>query len=106
VQEAKEEHTQKMAKRLKEYIDEVRQERSKKFEPLKGASLIIRERHRYARERLEVKQSERWTGEEEQRTSRLPKGLFGLLSRLTGKHQRIEKQNRIEVQKCHERDKQ
>jgi len=106
VQEVKEDHAQKMTKRLKEYINEVRQERSKKFEPLKGASLIIRERHRAARERLEIKQAERHIVEEKQRTSRLPKGLFGLLSRLTGKHQRVEKQNRIEAQQCHERDKQ
>lgn len=54
--------------------------------------------HRAAREKLDQKQKQEWDLETLARAKRLPKGLRGLWHRLTGKYQKVRKQNEAEAQ--------
>jgi hypothetical protein len=53
--------------------------------------------HRKAREEIENKQKSEWDTETLNRAARLPKGLRGLWSRLTGKYQIIRAENEAEA---------
>jgi hypothetical protein len=53
--------------------------------------------HRKAREEIEKKHKSEWDTETLNRTARLPKGLRGLWSRLTGKYQTIRAENESEA---------
>lgn len=105
VQDAKDDTAKKMTNVLQGYIDDIRQKRNKKFLPLKNAAQTMRGSHKNAREELERMQNTRRAQETQRRMDRLPKGLIrGLLSRIIGKYQKIQKQNEIEANACNERD--
>lgn len=104
VQEAKNKIAEIMTDVLKAHINDVRNERSKKFQPLKNAAITMRNNHRYARSSLDESQNERIAKEDKQRRERLPTWFKGVIARITGKHRRIQKENRQEAIKCRARD--
>lgn len=104
VQEAKNKIAEVMTDVLKTHIHDIRNDRSKKFQPLKNATMTMRNNHRYARSSLYKSQNERMAKEEQQRRERLPTWFMGLVSRITGKHRRIQETNRQDALKYHTRD--
>ncbi|MGN7439097.1 MAG: hypothetical protein ACTHOO_10700 [Alcanivorax sp.] len=104
VQQAKTKIAEIMTDILQKHINVVRQERSKKYQPLKSALMNLRERHRTERSALELRHSERQRHEETQRQERMPRGFKGVLARITGKHRRIQEENRQDALQCQTRD--
>lgn len=104
VPQAKTKIAEMMTDVLQKHINDTRSERSKKLLPLKNAALTMREQHRHARAALEKSHQERQRQEEEQRKERLPTWFRGMIARITGRHRRIQEENRQEVQKCQARD--
>ncbi len=105
LQEVKTEIAEGMSEKLHEYIAELQGKKEKDFKPIKHAAQTMRDHHRAARQTLNTKQTERRQAEEKTRMSRLPRGLFGLWQRLTGKYQKIRKENEIEAQNAFLRDR-
>lgn len=104
VQQAKTKIAEMMSNVLQKHINDTRSERSKKFLPLKNAALTMREQHRHARAALEKSHQVRQRQEEEHRKERLPTWFRGMIARITGKHRRIQEENRQDAQKCQARD--
>ena len=104
VQQSKTKIAEMMTDVLQEHINDVHNERSKKYQPLKNALSSIRGRHRSERSSLEQAHSERQRHEETQRQERMPTWFKGVLARITGKHRRIQEVNRQDALKCQARD--
>ena len=104
VQEAKSKIAEIMTDVLQNHTNDLRSERSKKFQPLKNVALTMREQHRYARTKLENSQNKRQIQEERKRRERIPTWFKGMLARITGKHRRIHEENRQDTLKCQARD--
>ena len=104
VQQAKTKIAEIMTDVLQKHINDVRHERSKKYQPLKSALLNTRERHRSERSTLEQSHNERQRHEETQRQERMPRWFKGVLARITGKHRRIQEENKQDALKCQARD--
>jgi len=104
VQQAKTKIAEMMTDVLQKHINDVRLERSKKYQPLKSALLNLRERHRAERSALELRHAERQRHEETQRQELMPRWFKGVLARITGKHRRIQEENRQDALKCQARD--
>lgn len=90
---------------LEKYIQDVRQETNRKFQPLKNAAIAMREQHKIARTKLETAQEKRWAHEETHRMARVPKGIKGLWSRFTGAYRKIRQKNEREAEACTLRDR-
>lgn len=96
----------KMTKQVQSYIRELEEKYRKT-----GLSLTFRrkdmvDRHRSARAELKQQQAERWQNEERARAARLPRGLKGLWSWVTGNSRKIRAQNEKEAAQAQERDRQ
>ena len=104
VQQAKTKIAEIMTDVLQKHINDVRHERNKKYQPLKSSLLNLRERHRSERSALEQTHNERQRHEQTQRQERMPRWLKGVLARITGKHRRIQEENRQDALKCQTRD--
>jgi hypothetical protein len=104
VQQAKTKIAEIMTDVLQKHINDVRNERSKKYQPLKSALSSLRERHRSERTSLEKTHNERQIHEDTQRQDRMPRWFKSVLARITGKHRRIQEENRQDALKCQARD--
>jgi len=105
VQETKAEISQSMSDVLKKHIDVARQQRKQDYAPLKRTIQTMKTQHQNQRDSLEKQQEARWQEEEQQRIARLPRGLSGIWRRITGKYQKIKKQNQAEVKDNDIRDR-
>jgi hypothetical protein len=103
--EVRTEIAQGMNEKLREYIAELQRKTEKDFKPIKNAAQTMREHHRAARQTLDSQQTERRQEEDKARMDRLPRGLFGLWQRFTGKYQKICKENEIEAHNGFLRDR-
>lgn len=93
-----------MNEQLRRYVREVdagyqRLEPSVEF---KRQEMVAR--HRQERATLAADQAVRWNGETARRAERLPKGLGGLWSRVSGRYAKIRRQNEHEAWQALERD--
>jgi hypothetical protein len=61
--------------------------------------------HRLERARLDARQKERWIQESKERAARIPSGMRGLWSRLSGQQALIQKQNEREAYLALQRDR-
>jgi hypothetical protein len=61
--------------------------------------------HRAERVRLDERQKQRWTQESKERAARIPSGMRGLWSRLSGHQAQIQKQNEREAYQALQRDR-
>ncbi|QIK41058.1 relaxase/mobilization nuclease domain-containing protein [Pontivivens nitratireducens] len=96
----------KMTKQVQSYVRELEEKYRKQ-----GLSLTFRrkdmvDRHRALRAELKQKHTERWQNEECSRAARLPRGLKGLWSWVTGNSRKIRAQNEKEVAETQKRDRQ
>lgn len=104
-QEVKRDIAKRMTKRLRVYIREVQTKLKQQIQPFLQKKQALVNQHQDDRQGLKEKQEERWQRETLERSQRLPKGLKGLWSRITGKYQTLRKQNEIEMERCRIRDR-
>ncbi len=105
VEQAKQALAEKMTPVLQQYIQDIHKQRSKNYKPLQNAIHTLKRQHQKERAQLDTAQNERRVDEERQRQNRLPRGIIkNILSRITGKYQRIQKQNAEETKQCFKRD--
>ncbi len=81
---------------------EAKQNRQRK--PIKDKLHQLKKRQQQERQTLKAAQQSRWDKENEQRANRLPNGLGGIWSRLTGKYGKIRRQNEYEAWEALKRD--
>lgn len=63
------------------------------------------QRHREERRRLDKGQAARWEAETTARAARLPRGIKGIFSRLSGEYKRIRHRNEAETYQAMIRDR-
>lgn len=73
--------------------------------PLEQKRLEMATAHRLERARLDTRQRDRWTLESKERAARIPVGMRGLWSRLSGQQAQIQKQNEREAYEALQRDR-
>ncbi|MBA4130063.1 MAG: relaxase [Hyphomicrobium sp.] len=73
--------------------------------PLEQKRLEMATAHRLERARLDTRQRDRWTLESKERAARIPGGMRGLWSRLSGQQAQIQKQNEREAYEALQRDR-
>jgi len=95
---------QRMTKQLDGYVREV-DAKYKRLDPsveFKRERLVTRQREE--RKALENGQQKRWDQETADRAARLPRGMGGLWSRVTGRYGKIRRQNEHDAWQCYVRD--
>lgn len=90
---------------LKNYVEEARQRFQARSAKLDYQKMRMRDSHRGQREVLHETQCERSKAEALDRAAKLPRGLSGLWSRLTGRHQAIRRTNELDAERCRIRDR-
>ncbi|MBB4124517.1 relaxase/mobilization nuclease domain-containing protein [Martelella radicis] len=96
----------KMTKQVQSYIRELEVKYRKKGLSLTFQRKDMVDRHRAARAELKQQHAERWQEEERTRAARLPRGLKGLWSWVTGNSRKIRAQNEKEAAEAQKRDRQ
>ncbi len=96
---------QQMTDRLREYVEQVKQQAERALEPLVKRKRALVSAHRKERQAFHTHQETRWEKETRGRSQRLPRGLKGIWFRITGKHQKIKAQNERETKSCRIRDR-
>ena len=104
VQERREEIAKRMSAQLHKYALEINKAYHQKHPSIEFKRTQIVERHRAERKALDEVQRVRWDKETAARAARLPKGIGGLWSRITGKYSKIRTQNELETWQCYCRD--
>ncbi|MEQ9315330.1 MAG: hypothetical protein RLN72_05715, partial [Henriciella sp.] len=104
VADTKQRIAEEMSPVLREHIDEARQSWKDLSATLAFKKSAVRDRHRAERQTLVKKQRQRVAEEVQERAARLPKGLRGLWSRMTGKMARLKHENEQHAEACRKRD--
>jgi relaxase-like protein len=105
VSETKNRLTENFTQKLKQFSEEELSKHNKTSSELEGKRQSLVAAHRQAREQLRQSQSKRKVQETKVRSVRLPTGLKALWFRVTGKYQKIKKQNEAEAHDCALRDR-
>ena len=103
--EVKTQIAQRMTDKLKTYAQETQDQLKHQVQPYIQKKRSLQHQHQNKRSRLQQKQEKRWEKESIARSQRVPKGIKGIWFRITGKYQKIRKQNEAETEKCHIRDR-
>lgn len=104
VQQRRSEIAKRMGDQLHEYALEINRTYFKQHPTIEFKRTQAVERHRAERKSMDEMQRLRWDKETAARAARLPKGVSGLWSRITGKYSRIRTQNEMETWQCYMRD--
>lgn len=104
VQERREEIAKRVSGQLVKYVLEINRTYSEKHPTIEFKRTQAVERHREERKLLDEMQRIRWDKETAARAARLPKGVSGLWSRITGKYSKIRTQNELETWQSYLRD--
>lgn len=94
---------QKMGPAIRRHMAEARGQFRERETTLAAFKSEMTDLHRSARVKLEARQSREWREETIARAARLPRGLRGLWSRLTGKYSEIRKLNEGEADATRQR---
>lgn len=86
-----------VAPRLSRYISEAKRIASNAIKPLNERKLSMMEAHQEERQKLDLMQRERLTGEQRERSSRVRTGAKGVWDILTGRYFKVRKQNEMEA---------
>ncbi len=87
----------RMTDMLRRHVKEVEDRQAAETAKLRAALRKTVERQRLERAELVRKQEQRWARETAERTQRLSKGLRSIWDRLTGRHQKVRRQNEREA---------
>ena len=104
VQERREEIAKRVSGQLVKCVLEINRTYSEKHPTIEFKRTQAVERHREERKLLDEMQRIRWDKETAARAARLPKGVSGLWSRITGKYSKIRTQNELERWQSYMRD--
>ena len=88
---------ERMKPALRRHIEESRKRFRRRMAKLQQETDTVTQRHRAAREQLGRQHEQEWQSETAARAARLPKGLRGLWTRVTGRYQAIRVQNEAEA---------
>ncbi|MCU7829163.1 MAG: relaxase/mobilization nuclease domain-containing protein [Candidatus Thiodiazotropha sp. (ex Myrtea sp. 'scaly one' KF741663)] len=105
IERAKGQISSDMTERLRQHLahaEKTKQQRSATLE-FKRQRLV--EKQRIERRDMEKAQRQRWEAETKARAQRLSHGLLGIWHRLTGKHDKIQRQNEMETLASYQRDR-
>ncbi|OKL42922.1 relaxase/mobilization nuclease domain-containing protein [Pseudovibrio exalbescens] len=104
VEEAKKLVNARWSEKLQSLSDDMDAKHARQKEPLDQKLNQIKQRQRQERQALNQHHQERWDKETKIRSERLPNGLGGIWSRLTGKYAKIRHQNAYEAWEALKRD--
>jgi len=104
VEEAKKLVNARWSEKLQSLSDDMDTKHARQKEPLDQKLNQIKQRQRQERQALNQHHQERWDKETKIRSERLPNGLGGIWSRLTGKYAKIRHQNEYEAWEALKRD--
>ena len=96
---------ERMSEQLKAHVRELEEKHKKKGLALEHTRADMIARHRSLRAALKDKQIARWQAEERKRAARLPRGLKGLWSWISGGLKKIRLRNAHEVAQAERRDR-
>ncbi|APG48493.1 hypothetical protein [Phaeobacter porticola] len=105
VDQAKAKIAARMTQQLKRYVKEAESGHRRLSPSLEMRRQKLVEAQRAERKEIEKKHEARNIQETNDRAARLPKGLGGLWSRMTGKYGKIKRQNEYEAWESHLRDR-
>jgi hypothetical protein len=94
---------EKMTPALRQHVQEAREAFRDRETQLKTYKAEMTRYHRDARGKLKEHQSTEWDAETRARSARLPRGLRGILARLTGKYRQVRNENEAEAAATRER---
>lgn len=94
----------KMTERLRSHLKQLEERHRKKGATLEFQRAQMVARHRTVRADLKTAHSVRWQQEELKRASKLPRGLKGLWSWITGDLKKIRHQNALDIARAERRD--
>ena len=97
--------SEKLTGQLKTHANALEAQHRKKGLALEFQRTQMVDRHRKARSTLKERQSLRWDAEQRERAARLPRGLKGLWSWITGAFKKVRQQNEKEASRAEQRDK-
>ncbi|KKB76869.1 relaxase [Devosia limi DSM 17137] len=103
VEDAKKQIAEKMTPALRRHVEESRADFKERDSQLKNYRAEMVRLQRKVRDTLESQHAQEWQAETRARAERLPKGLRGLLARLTGTYKKIKSQNEAEAKATSER---
>jgi putative protein kinase ArgK-like GTPase of G3E family len=92
-----------MTPALRQHVQEAREAFRDRETQLKTYKAEMTRYHRDARGKLKEHQSTEWDAETRARSARLPRGLRGILARLTGKYRQVRNENEAEAAATRER---
>lgn len=95
----------RMNAQLKTYVREIKGNYRSLKPSIEYRRTQLVQRHRTERKRLNDGHKARWQKETNARTARLPKGIGGIWSRITGKHSKIRRENEAQAWQSHLRDR-
>lgn len=105
VEQTKHDIAEDMTAVQKDHIKAVALERQSKTAPLMEIRQRLATRHNDERKKLRDKQEVRWLAESKTRTARLPRGLKGIWTRITGRYRKIRQENERETNNATQRDR-
>ncbi len=105
VEAARRDIAEAMMPLMKRHIDHAREMFARRKADLDQKRLALRDADRAARQALIRAQKERSDKEAKARAEKLPKGLRGLWSRITGKYKKLVSANEADSRLCQQRDR-
>ena len=106
VQEAQKTVAARMTPVVRKHVEESRMHFQKDAAKLAHAKALMSHDHRSGRSVLDTRHKDEWHAETLLRQARVPTGLRGWWSRLTGKYQEVKKQNEAEAKETKDRHEQ
>ncbi|MCP4934703.1 MAG: relaxase/mobilization nuclease domain-containing protein [bacterium] len=88
---------QKLAQRIKDFVDILNRKHEQTFAPIYAQKQAMTNRHTQMRDRLNQDHEQRRFVEAQERQARFTRGLTGLWHRISGKHREIRQQNEMEA---------
>ena len=95
----------RMNAQLKTYVREIKRNYRSLKPSIEYRRTQLVQRHRSDRKRLNDGHKARWQKETNSRAARLPKGIGGIWSRITGKYSKIRQENEEQAWQSHLRDR-
>ncbi len=104
VDQAKQRFRKALTPRLKQMLEDLKQQQAKELAPLLKAKREMVKEHARQRRELKARQEKRWQEETQIRQARLHTGLRGLWDWVSGRAKAVREQNQVEAWQCHKCD--
>ncbi|MES9970289.1 MAG: hypothetical protein ABW092_09660 [Candidatus Thiodiazotropha sp.] len=105
IEQAKGQISSDMTQRLRQHLSHAKKTKQRRSAALEFKRQHLIDKQRKERSDMEVAQRKRWDTETKARSQRLSHGLLGIWHRLTGKHEKIQRQNEMDTLVSYQRDR-